>query len=115
VADNAEFDIHSIHHFNDVAQLVSLTKSVRQLLDERGLGDKPLAVTAMNRFVADPEHYTEQMQAVHLRSLYRNAWAAGADYAMWFAGTQWPDLDDKQYGIFRYDSGVPDGVVPRLA
>ncbi len=115
VAEHASFDIHSIHHFNTPAQVLSFTKAVRQTLNQFGLSEKPLAVTAMSVFVANPAHYTEEMQAASLHDVYTSAWAGGAEYAMWFAGTQWPDLQDKKYGVFRYDFGVPDKVVPRIA
>ena len=115
VAQHARFDIHSIHQFNSPQQTRDFTRAVRQRLDDLGLADKPLAVTAMNLFVADPANYTEAMQAANLRSLYLNAEAGGAAFAMWFAGTQWPDLADKKAGIFRYNFKVNNRVVPRRA
>lgn len=115
VAENGEFDIHAIHHFNSPAQIGSFTRSVREALDARGLADRPLAVTAMNVFVANPATYTEAAQAANLHRTYVEAWQGGADFAMWFAGTQWPDLEDRRYGVFRYDPGVAEGVVPRRA
>lgn len=115
VAQNANFDVHTIHHFNSPADVLNFTRAVRQRLNQLGHADKPLAVTAMNVFVENPDTYTEAMQAANLRALYQNARQGGAAVAMWFAGTQWPDLADKRYGIFRYNFNLKNRVTPRRA
>ena len=115
VLRHARFDVHSIHHFNSPAQVRDITGLVRQRMDSLGLGAIPLAVTAMNVFVPDPASYTEAQQAASLRALYLAAQEGGATFAMWFAGTQWPDLQDKKYGVFRYNFNVNNRVVPRRA
>lgn len=122
VIEYGNFDVFSIHHFESTYSAYRHTQMVRALLDSADV-QVPLAVTAMNVSVPDPPSYTEAQQAASLRDMYVCTWAAGAEYAMWFAGTQWhgsgnPDLirADTVYGVFKYDlNNVNNQVVPRQA
>ena len=118
VIAHGPYDVFSIHHFQTVESAWQHTAAVRARLDAAGKQAVPLAVTAMNVPIpANSEQRTrsEAEQAKVLRDLYTCVSSAGADFAMWFAGTQWPDLDDTVYGVFAYDFSLPDRVRPRQA
>ena len=113
---NGNYDVFSIHHLYTLASAHEHTAAVRQRLDNAGQAGTPLAVTAMNIPVSPGSPIkTEEDQARDLGDLYACVSSAGAEYAMWFAGTQWPDLNDTVNGIFAYDFTVPDFVRPRQA
>jgi len=112
---NGEYDVFSIHQFYNLTTGYEHTMRVRQLLDAAGQQEVPLAVSAMTSEFASAR--TEQAQATALRDLYACVSSAGADYAMWFSGTEWPDYqnDTNKFGIFDYDFTISERVKPKLA
>ncbi len=107
------FSIHLFPHWSMDASKFALdtTASVCAELGCNAPFGIPLAVTAMNVLVDDSNPSDETTQAANLRDMYVCAWAGGADYAMWFAGTQWRGKTnqipcDQAYGIFEYVSVV---------
>ncbi len=114
VIANGHYDVFSIHQFHNVTTAYTHTKRVRELLDAAGQEDIPLAVSAMNSEYNTAR--TQEQQAKALKELYACVSSAGADYAMWFSGTEWPDVSDpNKFGIFDYDFTVPEHVRPKLA
>lgn len=136
--NSGDVDVLSIHHFASTPEhAFEVTTAVCNEVDCLSETGIPVAVTAMN-VAGDPFGMTEEQQAENLDEMYRCVSAAGADYAMWFAGTQWNGvvekiLCDTKFGVFRYTDiyynpnpedpplecnlflNNPNKLVPRLA